>query len=82
MGNITQHMIEVSYEYGKMFARKEISMADSSKLVTIKSGMPKSSAGLALKNMERLLNEKIYFPTISTKETIWKLEQIKKSYGL
>ena len=44
--------------------------------------MPKSSAELALKNMEYLLNEKIYFPTMSTKETIWKLEQIKKDYGL
>lgn len=40
--------------------------------------MPKSSAELALKNMEYLLNEKIYFPTMSTKETIWKLEQKKK----
>lgn len=81
MGKITDEMIKISYEYGKKYAKGDISLQDACVGVTKKSGMNKGSAQRSLQNMKCLLNEENYFYTMSKSETIWKLEKIKEDYG-
>jgi hypothetical protein len=81
MGKITQEMIEVSYEYGKMNNNNEISLECASEKITQETGMNKRSAENSLKNMKCLLNEEDYFYTMNADETIWRLEKIKEDYG-
>ena len=82
MAKITQKMIEVSYKYGIMYANGEISKKDAADKVVYESDMNRVSAENSLEIIDHLLKEKDYFPTMSAKETIWKLEKIKKDYGI
>jgi hypothetical protein len=60
MRKITDEMIEVSYEYGKMYANGEIDLQDGIKIIVEKTGMNKGSARNAMQNTKCLLNEEYY----------------------
>lgn len=50
MRKITDEMIEVLYEYGKIYANGEIDLQDGIKIIVEKTGMNKGSARNAMQN--------------------------------
>lgn len=75
-------MIEVSYNYGIMYANGDIIKKDVANKIVYESNMSRGSAENSVEIMDHLLKEEVYFPTMSVRQTIWKLEQIKEDYGI
>ena len=81
MGKITNQMIEKSFEIGKRFYKKSISLKEGTKVLT-NSGMNENSAVDYIYNYSNLIQGKSYTRTTNAYATEYYLQKIHEENGL